>query len=105
MPLEAPPIPTAVPAWAPPHPLLAAHAARLAFSMRLPGWQEVPQTQAAMQVLAHALALRLSLRPDLSLGLDTGRLQATAPEPSAAEVEAALARATHTTVPDRFWFG
>ncbi|MFC4167572.1 hypothetical protein [Teichococcus aestuarii] len=104
MPPESPPIATAVPAWAPPHPLLAEHAARLAFSMRLPGWQEVPQTQAAMRVLAHALALRLSLRPDLSLGLDTDRLQATAPE-SSAEVEAALARASQAAVPDRFWFG
>lgn len=93
------------PAWGAPHPVLAAHASRLAFSMRLPGWQDPPQTQAGMMALAHALALRLSLRPELSLGIDPAQLHPASPDSQPAELEAALVRAGQHAVPDRFWPG
>ncbi|PHK96026.1 hypothetical protein CR162_05370 [Pseudoroseomonas rhizosphaerae] len=108
---EAEPVACA-PAWGAPHPMLATHAAGLAFSMRLPGWQEPPQGKAAMVALSQALALRLSLRPDLSLGLEPARLPppepapspATSPAPLPAGAEARRAAAPRA-LPDRSWFG
>ncbi|MCQ4162640.1 hypothetical protein NON00_22285 [Roseomonas sp. GC11] len=90
---------------------LAEHAARLAFSMRLPGWAETPPA-GALASLAAAMALRLTLHVEGGIGFDTAAVLQESPpgqnpEPTPEELIQALARLLRSQEdgPDRFWFG